>query len=718
MGVVRWRNRVWRLAVVWLMLGMLALQGMAQGVPIFRVGVLGNASSGIVQGAQLAVDQINEAGGVTGADGTVFELELVAQSIDDMATSVANINQASVIAVIGPPRSSDVLGNRELLATLNVPLLTPATDDSILVNDQTGQLIRIRAAEAIQGRDLAEYLVDDVGATFLATVQLDVESTVSVIGFNRAATQLGLPPTQEFLLSGSTTIESITADVVAAQTDVVAAYGPPEATATLYAALRQAGWIGRFAYNRANEAAFVETVPVDSLEGILGVTTWTYTLTDAANDQFVLDYVRDFGVVPDAIAAAAFDAVQVLERAIAQPNSLLNNVLSLEAYEGLQGMLDPSILTAGELSNNVVITELNAAGVPDVVARFAGSTRLELEAEDDVQTVFVTPTPQATATPDGVVLTITRAVQNVRTGPGLDYDIIGQLREGQQAQVIGANVNFSWVVIEFRGQRGWLSREILDVFGDLNTLPIFNPPPTPTALPSPTVTPTPSAQPLADIVITAASPNRLTIGQPFSITVTVRNQGIMPAGAFAIAASYEPGSVYTAVNLPGLDANTQTNITLEGVLSNGATGAYPVTIVADLNQQVNEGAGEANNSAFIHNIISDAPLLNAGTPTGTLTLTDGATTSLDNGSQDVQWSAGGLVPLGAAEIGLLAGVSSFDAVHRDLILNATLVNAPIVTVVPGQLIGIRTSDESKLAVIEVTSATNGGNITFNFRVYE
>lgn len=722
MRMTRWYANLIKHGLLLLVIGvlMLPLSSAQDQMPIFRIGVLGAADSSLVQGTRLAVAQINRTGGVIGADGTAFELQVVVQPLDDLATSVANINQASVIAVIGPPRSADVLGNREVLAGLDVPILTTATDDSLLANDQTGQLIRLRPAEALQGSALANYIVNDVQAASLATVQLDVESTVSVIGFNRAISQLGLAPTQEFLLSGTVTIESIVVDIVDAATEVVVAYGPAETTGTLYNALRAAGWEGRFAYNLANMPAFRDAVEQDELDGILGVTTWAYTLAAPLSDQFVLDYVRTYGTFPDAISAAAYDGVYALRDAIAQPNALLDNLLSLEVVEGVQGELHTPALVGNEFSNNIVVTELNEFGVPVVVGRFAGATRLPLpgDDDDDEETVLVTPTPQATSTPEGVVLTITRAAQNVRLGPGLEYDVIGQLRDGQQAEVIGANVDFSWLVIDFRGQRGWLSRDILDVFGDLNTLPIFSAPPTPTVAPTLTPTATTTAPPLPDLVITAASPNRLTIGQPFSITVTVLNRGNVGAGTFAVAASYEPGGVYTAVNLPGLGANAQTNITLQGTLGTGATGPYPVTIVADLNNQVNEGAGESNNSDFIHNIISDAPLLAAGTPTGTLTLTDGATTSLDNGSQDIQWSAGGLVPLGATELGLLSGVSSFDAVHRDLIASATLANTPIVTVVPGQLIGVRTTDGNKLGVIEVTSATGGGNITFNFRVYE
>jgi len=303
----------------------------------------------------------------------------------------------------------------------------------------------------------------------------------------------------------------------------------------------------------------------------------------------------------------------------------------------------------------------------------------------------------------------------VRVGPGLNYDILGQLQEGEQAQVIGATVDFSWVAINFRGTTGWLSRPILDLVGDTTTVPVLTPPPSPTPLPA---TATPTAPPQPDIVVVSATPNRITIGVPFTVTVVVRNQGGSNAGQFAVAASFEPGSVFTAFTFDGLAAGSEQTITFTGTLT-GSTGPQNVTIVADLNNQVNEGTqGEANNSAFILTYVADAPLLATGTGVGTITLNDLGTATLDSSTTDIQWGGGGIVPLGAARLGVLNGFSNFDAVHRDAIAAASLQNVPITSVSPGQLIGIRTDGGNKYGVLQIVSATPGGTITFNYRIYE
>ena len=261
----------------------------------------------------------------------------------------------------------------------------------------------------------------------------------------------------------------------------------------------------------------------------------------------------------------------------------------------------------------------------------------------------------------------------------------------------------------------WLSRPILDVNGDRNQIPVLTPPPSPTPPPA---TATPTAQPIPDVVVTNAIPNRITIGVPFNVTATIANRGGAPAGQFAVAASFEPGNVYNAVILNSLAAGTQTNITFTGTLT-GPTGPQDVTIVADLNNQVPESTtGEANNDDFILNYIADAPLLTTAQATGQITLSETGVTALDGGMEDVQWGGGGLVALGSTELVRLTNFTSFNNVHRDAIASAPLANQIITPVTNGMLTGIRTDGGLKYGVIEVVNAVAGSQLTFNYRMYD
>lgn len=682
----------------------------AQNLPIFRIGVLDAQDGLITRGAKFAVEEINRNGGVVGADGTVFALELVVQPIDDLELAIANLTQAAVIAVLGPQTDADVLANLSLLQSLQVPVLTPAQDDTILALDTTDRIFRIRAQEVLQGRALAAYIAGDIQPSRLATIQLDLESTAGVVGFSTALTSLGINTSGTYLLEDANTIPDFGERIAADNPDVAVVYGTPNLTSQLYIALLASGWEGIFVYNRASSAAFRASIPQETLAGIISATTWSFAATDQKSEQFALHYLRAFSLVPGEIEAAAYDAVYILATAIGEPGDLVTNLTNIRDLSGVQGILGKDTLLRGELADTVFITQVGVLGGQEVLARFAGGERLT----EDIEVIEVpTATPQPTATPDGVLLTITRAVQNVRSGPGTNYDVIGQLRQGDQAKVIGTNPGSTWVVINFRGLQGWLSRDILDIFGDLNTVPIIAPPPSPTPPPP---TPTPTLSPIPDLVVISALPTRLTMGSPFNVTVTILNQGAGAAGAFAIAAAFEPGGVYSAVNLPGLAAGQQTIVNLSATIS-GTTGPQNVVIVTDLNQQVDEGAaGEANNN-FSYSYVADAPLLSPN-GTGTLTVANTAAVSLDNGTPDITWSGGTLSPIGTAKLVVMTGFTTLDQIHKEAVVAASPVTAPIATVPVGAIIGFQTDGGTNYGAFQVTEATSGGNLVFNFRVYQ
>jgi ABC-type branched-subunit amino acid transport system substrate-binding protein len=680
--------------------------------PVFRIGVLDDELGSITTGAQLAVDEINAAGGVRGADGTFFRLELIVQPTNEgvnLTGAVANLNQANIIAALGPATSSEALGGLAQLQSLNVPVLTPATNDSLLVNDTTDRLFRSRAAQILQGQALALYLVNDLNLRNITVIQLDVESTEVAIGFASALQALGVTP-QQLLLQARVT--DLATTIV--QTDPLAAvvYGDAQLASELFVTLRQAGWDGVLAYDRAASADFTTIVPTSLRSSMLSTTTWPFTATDAQSSRFLGNYVRTFGRIPDAVTAAGYDSVNLLAIAIGQPGDLRTNLQRLDNVQGVQGLLRPAALSPGETSNTVAVVRINEYGAPQVAARYAGGVRLP----DDTPTPPGEATPLPTATPEGVVATVTgRPFQNVRSGPSTQFEVLGQLNEGETVQVIGANRGNTWIVIDFRGRQGWMSAGIMEIFGDLNTVPIFDSPPTPT----PAATPTPAPPQEADIVIESAavSPSPIIAGQNFNVNVVVRNRGNSDAGRFAIAATFPPNNVYSAAVIQGLPAGQAITTTLNGTLSN--TGFYSVIIVADLNNEVPEGPGEANNTAFTLSYAVDKPIIRQTTAA----LNPGDTLDLEgNGVQgDVNWNGTGpsakLDALFGARLGIIDNVT-LETVHWDLI-NPGIINQttiPRTSMNQNTIIGVITADGNR-GVLRVNDIP-GDQLQVTLRVYQ
>ena len=109
-----------------------------------------------------------------------------------------------------------------------------------------------------------------------------------------------------------------------------------------------------------------------------------------------------------------------------------------------------------------------------------------------------------TGTPQGPIATVRDNGEqdqiNVRSGPGtIGYDIIGVLIVGQQVPALGRTPGGDWIQIAYPGVPGgvaWVYTPLVDVS---SSLPIVEPPPTPTPRVTPTIDPTMAAQFLVDL---------------------------------------------------------------------------------------------------------------------------------------------------------------------------------------------------------------------------
>jgi uncharacterized protein YgiM (DUF1202 family) len=54
---------------------------------------------------------------------------------------------------------------------------------------------------------------------------------------------------------------------------------------------------------------------------------------------------------------------------------------------------------------------------------------------------------------------------NVRSGPGVSYRVLGQLKSGQMVPVVDVNETGSWLQIDFKGRDGWVNADTVIVAG-------------------------------------------------------------------------------------------------------------------------------------------------------------------------------------------------------------------------------------------------------------
>ncbi|MEP0764777.1 MAG: ABC transporter substrate-binding protein [Chloroflexota bacterium] len=721
------RTRRWRVAglafTLLLVAGLVApltqAAHAAQG-SVFRIGYLGPAGSPTANGAQLAIDQINSVGGVRAAGGATVQLELVAleaaPTVESLPAALEELRGQGVGALLGPDTNAQITPDTiAALAATGLPVFTPATQNAMTDVDTANALFRTRAPERVLSNVIAAYLIGDLGVSSVAAVQTEVEFTEALMDFEAALEATGRSLADSIALPGGSDLLDEVPRLLGVNPDAVVMWGAPEDAAALLAALRDAGWGGVFAHRKAEAAVQSGVLPAALGDGVLvGFDTWSYADALPAARIFLRDYVLAFGEVPGPLAVAAYDAVWALRAAMIEggvtPAGLRAALLGGRARALVQGVLRPADFGNGDLTRIGVVYRIAPRGGSTVVARFDDAERLGL---DQAGLLPVPPTPEPTAVPveptvaptevlEGVWAEVTANVLNVRSGPGFEFDQIGQIKAGERYRVMGASADYSWLVIEYQGSFGWVRAEYTRILGDINLVSVVQSPPTPT----------PSLPPNPDIVIDAVvlSPSQPIPNKPFTATVTVRNAGGGATGRFAVAATWEPGAVYTSAFVEGLAGGQSVPVQLSGTLI--GTGVFQVAVVADLNNEVAE-LNEGNN-LFNVSYRVDYPLL-----ANQVNIQLGPNTQWDmfGGTPDFFWDGYNIAMLNGAQIGMLSGVT-YENVHYDMLTPAVINNTTGVgtdKVQPGVVFGM-SIPEGRRAVIRVDNRS-GETVWLSYRVY-
>jgi branched-chain amino acid transport system substrate-binding protein len=269
-------------------------------------------------GTEMAVDEINAAGGVLG--GRKFKLLIENdQSRPDEASSAVTklITQDKVITVLGEVASSRSLAAAPIAQRYQIPMITPSSTNE-RVTEVGDYIFRVCFIDPFQGEVLAKFAYNDLKARKVAVLK-DIQQDYSV-GLTDAIVRT-------FRALGGEVIEPVSytaadADFKAVLTQVrgqkpdavfVPGYYSEAAIITRQARelgmkmpiLGGDGWVGDALKN--GREALNNTYISNHYSG---------DNPDPVVQNFVKNYRTRFGKEPDALAALAYDSVKVLADAL------------------------------------------------------------------------------------------------------------------------------------------------------------------------------------------------------------------------------------------------------------------------------------------------------------------------------------------------------------------------------------------------------------------
>ncbi|MEZ4675625.1 MAG: SH3 domain-containing protein [Caldilineaceae bacterium] len=171
---------------------------------------------------------------------------------------------------------------------------------------------------------------------------------------------------------------------------------------------------------------------------------------------------------------------------------------------------------AGNAELNTVVTS-PAAAPPESsdgqAAAVETTDTAQLGAQENATVADATETPVPPAAPDTQPMVVVSTGLNMRSGPGIDYAVIGALSAGDSAQILGKNEAGNWWQVQGSdGSQGWLYGPLVQTSGDTAAVAVVLniPTPPPTAVPVPT-------EPSAPAEPVASAPTPVPAGPDFRV---------------------------------------------------------------------------------------------------------------------------------------------------------------------------------------------------------
>ena len=331
-------------------LAALTFAGRATGADTIKIGVTPeltgpNAESGAyeVNGATMALEEINKAGGVLGK-----KLELKVEDTQSNNNGAVNAlsrlgSAGGLVAIVGSVRSTQVQAMSPTLTKMGIPMMIGGTDAG-LTHAGNPWLFRCRPNDSYSAKVIADFGVNTLAKKKWAIVHsTDAFGNGGKNGLTESLKALGVTPV---LVQGFTSnTQDFTPVVLAIKqsgADIIATYiaNSPD-VGILAKQLRQLGvtapWVGSPSIASATAMKLGE----EALYGTYAVADFTPG-ANAEAQAYAQKYRDRYKVEPDFYSTWAYDAVHLLANAIKAKNStkpadLKAALHAVKGYKGVEG---------------------------------------------------------------------------------------------------------------------------------------------------------------------------------------------------------------------------------------------------------------------------------------------------------------------------------------------------------------------------------------------
>lgn len=293
------------------------------------------------KGAQLAVDEINKAGGIDGKQIEVVDKDNKSETAEAASVATNLVTQSKVNAIVGPATSGAVAASIPNATKAGVPVISPsATQDGL--TDGQDYLFIATFQDSFQGQIIAKYATDNLKAKKVVLYTDNSSDYAKGIAKSFRDSFKGEIVADETFVAGDTDFQAALTKIKGKEFDAIVLPGYYTEAGKIVNQARGLGIeqpiVGGDGFNGAE---FVEQATPEKASDIYFISGFSTTVDVSEKaKKFLEAYQAKYKEDPSTFAALAYDSVYMLADAAKGAKTsveLKDNLAKTKNFEGVTG---------------------------------------------------------------------------------------------------------------------------------------------------------------------------------------------------------------------------------------------------------------------------------------------------------------------------------------------------------------------------------------------
>ncbi|HHY91704.1 MAG TPA: ABC transporter substrate-binding protein, partial [Firmicutes bacterium] len=297
--------------------------GAKEQAPVIKIGTVGPLSGNAAtygqstkRGVEIAIDEVNKAGGVNGA-----QVQLVPEDSRGDQTEAANatrklVEQDKVVAIVGAVLSSETFSGGPIANDAKVPMIS-SSSTAPGIPDIGPYIFRNCISDTVQAAQLAEYAAKELKVKRFAVMFTNNDYGMALRdGFTAKAKELGEVVDVEAYTDGDTNFSAQLTKIKGKQPDALYIGGYYTEAAKIAQQAKELGLKVQLLGGDGFYSTKLTELGGDAVEGAVFTAGFYSGDTSPGVQNFVAAYKAKFNEEPDMFAAQAYDAAKMVLEAI------------------------------------------------------------------------------------------------------------------------------------------------------------------------------------------------------------------------------------------------------------------------------------------------------------------------------------------------------------------------------------------------------------------